>query len=274
MKNHQDPDPSKVQPTTDEEEAEYDVKNEVNPFALGTPKVEGYEVKSANTISEPSENWETIKGWLLDAHAEYQDRNGLDYCKNCGINHEEIVEKIDTLLKAERERAVKEAEYDRISHTHCWNQEKSACNIPLKFHKQCCLCDLKNPYREFSPTPSPTVSEDWKKKLDELWNEHDGTHFYKDEFKEFIKALLKAEREKWEDREMQVMKEMEIMHDFKIKGIQEGRQAQRTELLEEIEGMKSDCKQYHNQWIDTPDKIKGFNFAIECIIKNILKKRV
>ena len=29
-----------------------------------------------------------------------------------------------------------------------------------------------------------------------------------------------------------------------------------------------------HQWIDTPDKIKGFNFAIECIIKNILKKRV
>src|SRR3990167_2564690 len=256
MKKHQDPDPSKVQPTTDEEEAEYDVKNEVNPFALGTPKVEGYEVKSANTISEPSENWETIKGWLLDAHAEYQDRNGLDYCKNCGINHEEIVEKIDTLLKAEREKYI-----DAL----IWCSGSEDFQFEGKAREgweKICRPLLNNNGTTYQTPP-------------EIYNStRNSTGFdrTKAEYQEAFKAGRQAEREKWEDREIQVMKEMEIMHDFKIKGIQEGRQAERTEILEKIEKMKSDCKQYHNEWIDTPDKIKGFNFAIECII-NILKKQ-
>lgn len=32
--------------------------------------------------------------------------------------------------------------YERHSHTHCWNNDKNPCGIPLKDHKQCCLCDL------------------------------------------------------------------------------------------------------------------------------------
>jgi hypothetical protein len=37
-----------------------------------------------------------------------------------------------------------EANYNHLSHTHCWNQESPACGIPLEKHTQCCLCDLKN----------------------------------------------------------------------------------------------------------------------------------
>ena len=29
-------------------------------------------------------------------------------------------------------------------------------------------------------------------KFDELWNEHDGTHHYKDEYKDFIRSSLKS----------------------------------------------------------------------------------
>lgn len=37
-------------------------------------------------------------------------------------------------------------EYERRSHSHCWNQNgKPACGIPLGKHTQCCLCDLLTP---------------------------------------------------------------------------------------------------------------------------------
>ena len=31
------------------------------------------------------------------------------------------------------------------SHNHCWKQGSPACGIPLKKHKQCCLCDKPFP---------------------------------------------------------------------------------------------------------------------------------
>lgn len=37
----------------------------------------------------------------------------------------------------------------------------------------------------------PTQKPWWYEGLDTLWNEHDGTHFYKDEFREFI-AIVEA----------------------------------------------------------------------------------
>jgi len=33
--------------------------------------------------------------------------------------------------------------YSHISHSHCWDQQPSACGINLENHEQCCLCDLK-----------------------------------------------------------------------------------------------------------------------------------
>jgi hypothetical protein len=38
--------------------------------------------------------------------------------------------------------------YERVSHTHCWNNQPSPCGIPLDKHTQCCLCDLPTPNTE------------------------------------------------------------------------------------------------------------------------------
>lgn len=38
--------------------------------------------------------------------------------------------------------------YERVSHTHCWNNQPSPCGIPIEKHTQCCLCDLKVPVSE------------------------------------------------------------------------------------------------------------------------------
>ncbi len=43
-------------------------------------------------------------------------------------------------------------------------------------------------------TPNPFI-EKVLKEFDVLWNEHDGAHFYKDEFKDFIKHALAAAQE-------------------------------------------------------------------------------
>ena len=45
--------------------------------------------------------------------------------------------------------------YERISHTHCFNQPKPPCG--KKAHAQCCLCDLKS-----SPVAEP---EGWEEHL-------------------------------------------------------------------------------------------------------------
>ncbi len=40
------------------------------------------------------------------------------------------------------------------------------------------------------------ITPNWQDRLNELWNDHDGTHFYKDEFKDLIrqeKALSERE---------------------------------------------------------------------------------
>ena len=37
--------------------------------------------------------------------------------------------------------------------------------------------------------------EGWELHFDELWNEHDGTHFYKDEFRDFTRSLLHEREE-------------------------------------------------------------------------------
>ena len=43
----------------------------------------------------------------------------------------------------------------------------------------------------------------WELHFDELWNEHDGTHFYKDEFRDFIRSLL-------HEREEEMVKRIEV----------------------------------------------------------------
>ena len=46
-----------------------------------------------------------------------------------------------------------------------------------------------------------------------------------------------------------------------------------TSLVEEIEKGKSNCKVYHNEFINSPDKIKVFNLGI-TVGQDIIRKRI
>ncbi len=60
--------------------------------------------KQEQTKKQSIQNWEKIKKYLLEAHKEYKSRNGLPYCKNCGIDHEQLVQDIENILKAQEKR--------------------------------------------------------------------------------------------------------------------------------------------------------------------------
>lgn len=57
-----------------------------------------------------------------------------------------------------------------------------------------------------------TEGGEWKKELDELWNEHDGTHFYKEEFQSLISSLLDSQKE-------EIRKKVEGMKTVERKGL-------------------------------------------------------
>lgn len=43
--------------------------------------------------------WASLKKYLLAVAKEYEERNALPYCKNCGIDVRQLVETLDMLLK-------------------------------------------------------------------------------------------------------------------------------------------------------------------------------
>lgn len=59
-------------------------------------------------IKQEKTEWNKIKNYLLAVHEEYSDRNGLDHCKNCGVNMKELVEEIDQALDRYREATIEE----------------------------------------------------------------------------------------------------------------------------------------------------------------------
>ena len=62
------------------------------------------EVQFNMNIKQTKEIWKELKDYLLAVHKEYEDRNGLPYCKNCGVDSKALVEKIQTLLDKEKNR--------------------------------------------------------------------------------------------------------------------------------------------------------------------------
>ena len=59
-------------------------------------------------MTKTKQNWEELKKYLLAVHAEYTDRNGLDYCKNCGVDMKGLADKFDIILQAQRKEIFKE----------------------------------------------------------------------------------------------------------------------------------------------------------------------
>lgn len=56
----------------------------------------------------PQQNWESLRAYLLDVHEEYQDRNGLGYCKNCEVDHKKLVTDIESILSQQRKEILEE----------------------------------------------------------------------------------------------------------------------------------------------------------------------
>lgn len=46
--------------------------------------------------------WDNMKKYLLLVHKEYSDRNGLPYCKNCGIDCQALVSEIEEIIEKVR----------------------------------------------------------------------------------------------------------------------------------------------------------------------------
>lgn len=44
-----------------------------------------------------TKKWKKLKKYLLSVHKEYSERNGLPYCKNCGIDAEELISLIEEI---------------------------------------------------------------------------------------------------------------------------------------------------------------------------------
>lgn len=59
-----------------------------------------------------SENWKGLKTYLIATHEEYQDRNGLPYCKNCGVDHKELVNKIEEILDQQKKEILSQTEQE------------------------------------------------------------------------------------------------------------------------------------------------------------------
>lgn len=50
------------------------------------------------------DKWEELKKVLLLIQEEIENRNGLDYCKNCGIDYRKLITDFEKILSPEREK--------------------------------------------------------------------------------------------------------------------------------------------------------------------------
>lgn len=62
------------------------------------------------------QNWEELKKYLLAVQQEFEDRNGRDSCKNCGMDYKWLIKKFEVELKLERGRTIREldAKYNKL----------------------------------------------------------------------------------------------------------------------------------------------------------------
>jgi hypothetical protein len=75
-----------------------------------------------------------------------------------------------------------------------------------------------------------------------------------------IPSCLTCDKEEWDAAEKKHEQELATQ-----------RQAVLREVTEYAKEAKSDCKTYHNEYINTPDKIRGYNFALECVISKLTR---
>lgn len=70
----------------------------------------------------------------------------------CHAPKDEAKEILDGLERHYKNVISKDYDYERVSHTHCWNNGPTPpCNIPLEKHEQCCLCDMVAPKDKKQP---------------------------------------------------------------------------------------------------------------------------
>ena len=69
-------------------------------------------------MNQEQKNWEKLKNYLLAVHEEYSERNGLDYCKNCGVSMKDLVDDIENIVSQAEQRgynkAIEEIDKEKI----------------------------------------------------------------------------------------------------------------------------------------------------------------
>ena len=57
-------------------------------------------------VNVAKEEWEGFKKYLLATQTEFEERNGLDHCKNCGVNFKGVVRVLEGILMTTRQEAI------------------------------------------------------------------------------------------------------------------------------------------------------------------------
>lgn len=76
------------------------------------------------------EMWKRLKDYLLSVHEEYSDRNGRDYCKNCGVDHREITEAIEEILAQQKKEILSQTEQE------CDKKWREKVSRKIAIHKE------------------------------------------------------------------------------------------------------------------------------------------
>ena len=45
-----------------------------------------------------NQKWNDLKEVLLEIQKEFEDRNGMDECKNCGMNYRQLIKDIEEIF--------------------------------------------------------------------------------------------------------------------------------------------------------------------------------
>ena len=53
-------------------------------------------------MTTTKKDWGELKKYLLAVHKEYQERNGLPYCKNCGVDFEELSNRFESFISLQK----------------------------------------------------------------------------------------------------------------------------------------------------------------------------
>lgn len=93
-------------------------------------------------------------------------------------------------------------DYEKHSHSHCWESENPPCGIKGKH--RCCLCE----------EPVPQEKNSWQERFTHFWNEKSMSeggisHAEGDDFVDFIRELLSTKAEELEKR-VEGMKLLEV----------------------------------------------------------------